>query len=84
MPADDQRSPQRRAQDERPAAEPERGPLDIPAGAQPAPVEAHLGRRARRPLAVTGIVENGLVRPLDGDIKLPEHSPVIIVTSEGK
>lgn len=82
-PADDPRSPQRRAQDERVAAEPRRAPLDIPAGAEPSPVEAHLAGRGRRPLAVAGVVENGLVRPLDASVKLPEHSRVIIVASEG-
>jgi len=40
-----------------------------------------LGRR-HRPLAVAGVVENGLVRPLDPAVKLPEHSRVIIVASE--
>jgi hypothetical protein len=33
-------------------------------------------------VAMAGIVENGLVRPLDPGVKLPEHSRVIIVTSE--
>jgi hypothetical protein len=33
-------------------------------------------------VAVAGIVENGLVRPLDTEVKLPEHSRVIIVASE--
>ena len=46
------------------------------------PVEAHLGRRLR-PLAVAGVVENGLVRPLDPAVKLPEHARVIIVAAEG-
>jgi hypothetical protein len=34
------------------------------------------------PLAIAGIVENGLVRPLDPSVKLPEHSRVIIVALE--
>jgi hypothetical protein len=45
-------------------------------------VEAHLGRLRRRPLAVAGVVENGLVRPLDPAVKLAEHSRVIIVAAE--
>ena len=77
----DRRSPERRARDEQIAAEPPLAPLELPPGAAPAPVEAHLGRAVRRPLAVTGIVENGLVRPLDPAVKLAEHSRVIIVTS---
>ena len=81
-PLGDQRSPQRRERDEQIAAEPRLAPLDLPPDAVSAPVEAHLARRARRPLAVAGIVENGLVRPLDTTVKLPEHARVIIVASE--
>jgi hypothetical protein len=81
-PGADQRSPGRRAQDEQIAAEPPLAPLALPPDATPAPVEAHLGRLRRRPVAVAGVVENGLVRPLDPTVKLPEHSRVIIVASE--
>jgi hypothetical protein len=45
-------------------------------------MEAHLGRHRRRPVAVAGVVENGVVRPVDPAVKLPEHSRVIIVASE--
>ena len=34
-----------------------------------------------RPWAVVGVVENGLVRPLDPAVELPEHARVIIVAS---
>jgi hypothetical protein len=34
-------------------------------------------------VAVAGVVENGLVRPLDPAVKLPERSRVIIVALEG-
>ena len=44
-------------------------------------MEAALARLNRRPLALAGIVENGLVRPLDPSATLPEHARVIIVTS---
>lgn len=47
----------------------------------PAPVRTDLSRR-RRPVAVAGVVENGLVRPLDPAVKLPERARVIIVASE--
>jgi hypothetical protein len=80
-PAVDQSSPERRARDEQIAAEPPLAPLDLPPDATPSPMEAHLARH-RRPLAVPGIVENGLVRPLDPAVKLPEHARVIIVASE--
>jgi hypothetical protein len=33
-------------------------------------------------VAVAGVVENGLVRPLDPAVKLPERSRVIIVATE--
>lgn len=76
----DQRSPSRRALDEQIAAEPPLAPLELPPDAVPSPLETHLGRM-RRPLAVAGVVENGLVRPLDPTVKLPEHSRVIIVAA---
>ena len=78
----DNRSPARRALDEQIASEPMLAPPDLPPDAKPEPMEAHLARRGRRPVAVPGVVENGLVRPLDPDVKLPEHSRVIIVASE--
>jgi hypothetical protein len=81
-PGVDPRSTGRRARDEQIAAEPKLAPLELPPDAAPSPVEAHLGRLGRRPLAVAGIVENGLVRPLDPSVKLPEHARVIIVTTE--
>ena len=81
-PIDDQRSPERRARDEKIAAEPPLGPLNLSPDAVAAPMEAHLVRHGRRPLAVAGVVENGLVRPLDSSVKLPEHSRVIIVASQ--
>ena len=80
-PAEDNRSPRRREMDERIASQPAKNPLDMAAGTQPTPVEAHLARMPRRPMAVAGVVENGLVRPLDSSVKLPEHARVIIVAS---
>jgi hypothetical protein len=80
-PEPDQRSPGRRARDEQIAAEPPLAPLELPPDAAPASLEAHLGR-LRRPVALTGVVENGLVRPLDPAIHLPEGARVIIVASE--
>ena len=82
IPEADQRSPGRRARDEQIVAEPPLAPLELPPDAPSAPIETHLGRQRRRPLAVAGIVENGLVRPLDPMVKLPERSRVIIVASE--
>ena len=79
-PEADSRSPDRRTRDEQIAAEPSMAPLDLPPGASAAPLESYLHRR--RPVAVAGVVENGLVRPLDRAVKLPEHARVIIVTSE--
>ena len=82
-PEPDQRNPARRALDEQIAAE---APLPIPeltADAPSGPTEAHLGRQRPRPVAVVGVVENGLVRPLDPAVKLPERARVIIVAAEG-
>jgi hypothetical protein len=81
-PAEDKRTAARRALDEQIAAEAPLTPLDLPADAPVSPVESYLGRR-RRPLAVAGVVENGLIRLLDPAVKLPEHSRVTIVTTEG-
>ena len=78
-PAADQRDADRRSRDEQIAAEPHIGPPQLPPDAVPAPLETHLARQRRQPLAIAGIVENGLVRPLDPAVKLPEHSRVIIV-----
>jgi len=83
VPDVDDGSPGRRARDEQIAAEPPLAPLQLPPDAVPLPVETHLGRQQPRALAVAGVVENGLVRPLDPSVRLPERSRVIIVASEG-
>jgi len=80
----DQRSPERRKRDEQIASEPKLSPPQLPPDAVPAQIETLLARQSRRPLAVPGVVENGLVRPLDANVKLPEHSRVIIVASDGQ
>ena len=80
-PVPDDRNQSRKERDEQIAAEPPLAPPTLPTDETPSPVEAHLGRQ-HRPLAVAGIVENGLVRPLDPDVKLAEHSRVIIVASQ--
>jgi hypothetical protein len=51
----------------------------LPANAAPVPIEDHLRREARRPLALPAIVENGVIRLIDRGVKLPEHSRVIVV-----
>jgi hypothetical protein len=81
-PEADPRSPERRARDEQIAAEPQLAPLELSPDAAAAPMESYRTRQRHRPLAVAGIVENGLVRPLDPAVKLLEHSRVIIVTTE--
>lgn len=78
----DQRSPERRALDKQIAAEPPLAPLEVPTDAAALPMEAHLGQPGRRPLAIAGIVENGLIRLVDPGVRLPEHSRVIIVATE--
>ena len=78
----DQRSAERRAQDEQIAAAPQMPPLELPSSAPASPLETHLAAQCPHPVAFVGVVENGLVRPLDPAVKLPEHSRVIIVASE--
>lgn len=59
-PAADRRDPERQAKDEQRAAAPLLAAPDVLPDAMPAPVEIHL-THLRRPLAVTSIVENGLI-----------------------
>ena len=66
--------------DEQLASEPHLPHPDIPPGEQPLPLEELIPHR--RPVAVVGVVENGLVRLLDPRVTLPEHSRVIVVASE--
>lgn len=82
-PENDHRSATRKAKDEQIANEPRLPAQQIPPDAPVAPVESYLSNGKGRPVAVTGVVENGLVRPLDPNVKLPEHSRVIIVASMG-
>jgi hypothetical protein len=79
VPAADERTAERRTRDEQIAAEPYLAPPQLPPGSVPTPVETHLHHQRRQPLAIAGIVENGLVRPLDPAVRLTEHSRVIIV-----
>jgi hypothetical protein len=78
----DSRDAQRKLLDEQIAAESQLPPPDLAADAQPVAVEERLRQLPRRPVAVVGIVENGLIRPLDPQVHLPERSRVIIVASE--
>jgi hypothetical protein len=67
--------------DEQIAAEPRKAPIELPAGAVGKPLEAFLASRMK-PIAVAGVVENGVVRPLDPAVHLPEHARVIILATE--
>lgn len=80
-PQPDTRSERRKTLDEQLAAEPlapipDRTPDDVPR-----PLEAHL-RPRRRPVAVVGVVENGVVRLLDAGVTLPERTRVIVVAAD--
>ena len=83
-PSPDNRSADRRALDELIANEAPLPPPNLPAGTAATPLESHLRGRQARPVAVAGIVENGLVRPVDPGVHLPEHARVIIVTTESQ
>jgi hypothetical protein len=78
----DDRSPERHLRDEQIAAEPLLPPMKLPPDAVPLPLETHLKPRQRQPLALLGVVENGLVRPLDPTVTLPENMRVIIVAAK--
>lgn len=81
MPASkvDSRSDSRLASDEQIASEPCLPSPDLSPDAVPLPMEDHLRRESRRPLALPGIVENGVIRLIDHDVTLPERSRVIVV-----
>ena len=80
IPQPDTRSESRKSLDEKLAAEPM---LPIPAPSpddRALPLESYL--HPRRPVAVVGIVENGVVRLLDEGVSIPEHSRVIVIASD--
>lgn len=79
-PQPDTRSDRRKALDEQLAAEPHLPIPDLEPSDQPRPLEEHL-RSRQRPVAVVGVVENGVVHLLDDALKLPEHARVIVVAS---
>lgn len=76
------RTAQRQSRDAKIAAEPNLSPPQLTPNARPAPLEQHLASHLPHPIAVPGVVENGLVRPLDPAVKLTERARVIIVASE--
>jgi hypothetical protein len=80
-PSRDDRSQERKALDEQIASEPPVAWPEVPPGTKPQPIEALMASR-RRPIALAGIVENGLIRPLDPSVHLPERTRVIIVAAE--
>ena len=81
QPAPDNRSAERKALDEQIASEPPIAWPEIPPGTKPRSIEALMATRLK-PIAVAGVVENGLVRPLDPAVHLQEHARVIIVATE--
>jgi hypothetical protein len=80
IPQPDLRSERRKALDGQLASEPHLPFPDVLPSEPPRPLETHL--RHRRPVAVVGVVENGLVRLLDPRVRLPEQSRVIVVAAE--
>lgn len=79
--SNDDRSTERRLADERIAAEPQLPAPDLPVLTQPMPLEWHLSELAR-PIAVAGIVENGVIRIVDPAVILPEHARVLVVAAQ--
>ena len=79
-PNSDTRSEERRKQDEQIAAEPPKPRPQSSAYGGPKPMEQFLGPDdTPKPKAVVGIVEDGLVRPVDHGLRLPESQRVLIV-----
>ena len=80
-PQHDTRSEHRKALDEQLAAEPLLPIPEADPGEVPRPLEAHL-RPRRRPIAVVGVVEKGVIRLLDTGVTFPEQSRVIVVAAD--
>ncbi|MDX1962905.1 MAG: hypothetical protein SFX18_07120 [Pirellulales bacterium] len=78
-PQPDTRSEHRKALDEQLSAEPMLLIPDVTPGDVLLPLESYLP--PRRPVAVVGVVENGLVRLLDTQVKFPEQTRVIVVAA---
>jgi len=80
-PRPDTRNERRKTLDDQLAAEPLLPIPDAKPGDRPRPLGEHL-RSRRRPVAVVGVVENGVIRLLDAQVKLPERTRVIVVASD--
>jgi hypothetical protein len=78
----DNRNARRRELDEQIAAEPRLPIPDATPSAPTLPMETRLAL-LHASTAIAGIVENGVVVPLDATAKLPEHAHVLIVTTSG-
>jgi hypothetical protein len=76
----DHRTDSRKHLDEQIAAEPPLPEPDV-TGRAPMPLEAHLAR-ARRLVATFGVVERGMVRPLNPMVTLREGTRVIIIAQD--
>lgn len=79
VPEPDTRGEARKRLDEQISNDPELPPPNVVG--EPKPLEAFLAR-PRRPVAIVGIVENGVIKPVDPTVKLPERSRVIIVAQD--
>jgi len=79
IPQPDLRSESRKIADEALAAEPMLPIPELADDETPRPIEAFLPHR--RPFAADGVVENGVIRLLDPQAKLPEHTRVIVVAA---
>lgn len=78
LPTKNNRYAERKQLDEQIASKPPLPNPEIAADVKPLPVEDHL-TQLRKPVALAGVVENGVVRLLDPEVKLRERSPVIVV-----
>ena len=80
-PQADTRSESRKTLDEQLAAAPLLPFPDIGPESKPSPLQAHL-RPRRGPMAVRGVVENGVIRLLDSKVTFPEQTHVLVVASD--
>lgn len=77
---EDDRNEERRRLDDQLATEPRKPRPPVAADEGPKPMESFLRPEdLPRPKAAVGVIEKGVVRPLDEELRLPEHRRVLIV-----
>ena len=78
----DTRSEERKRLDEAIANEPMKPLPEIDPSVRGRQIEEFLKEHRTQPAAIFGVVENGVVRPLDPKVRMPENLRVMIVAMD--